>query len=74
MLESVRIAVDNEPEARTVLLPLEGAAHFKPVASALSATILQEQSQRIMLSPEVSVPPQRSAQGDLGSLGVGLLW
>jgi hypothetical protein len=27
---------------------LPGAAHFKPVASALSATILQEQSQRIV--------------------------
>jgi hypothetical protein len=30
--------------------PLAGAAHLSPVASALSATILQEQSQRIVLN------------------------
>jgi hypothetical protein len=37
---------------KTLPPPLAGVAHFKPVASALSATksaILQEQSQRIVL-------------------------
>jgi hypothetical protein len=31
------------------LPPPAGVTHFKPVVSALSATILQEQSQRIVL-------------------------
>ena len=74
MLESVRIAVDNEPEARTVLLPLAGAAHLRPVASALSATILQEQSQRIVLSLIAGVLHPRLYLGGLVGLGVGLLW
>ncbi len=44
----------DEPErlvvANKVLPPLEAVAHFKPVASELSATnLIQEQSQRIVL-------------------------
>ena len=54
--------------------PPAGAAHFKPVASALSATILQEQSQRIVLSLIAGVLHPRLYLGGLVGLGVGLLW
>jgi hypothetical protein len=43
----------NGTSSIKVNAPLEGAAHLSPVVSALSATkpaILQEQSQRIVLS------------------------
>jgi hypothetical protein len=54
--------------------PPEGAAHLSPVASALSATILQEQSQRIVLSLIAGVLHPRLALSDLRPPGAGLLW
>ena len=52
MLKSV-LLVTAQPEN---VEPPPGVAHFKPVASALSATkpaILQEQSQRIVLDKRI---------------------
>jgi hypothetical protein len=43
--------------------PPEGAAHLSPVASALSATIFQEQSQRIVLRALKPVNPQGLSRG-----------
>jgi len=60
-----------------VLAPPAGAAHLRPVASALSATkpaILQEQSQRIVLSLIVGELHPRLYLGGLVGLGAGLLW
>jgi hypothetical protein len=50
-----------------------GACHLRPVASAESATILQEQSQRIVLSLIVGELHPRLYLGDLVGLGAGLL-
>jgi hypothetical protein len=59
------------------LPPPAAAAHLSPVAVELSATkpaILQEQSQRIVLSLIAGVLHPRLYLGDLVGLGVGLLW
>ena len=49
MLEIVVVAPDNVVVDNKVIPPLAAAAHFNPVASALSATNLNlEQSQRIV--------------------------
>jgi len=44
----VEVDVNGISSIRVNPAPPAGAAHFRPVASALSATILQEQSQRIV--------------------------
>jgi hypothetical protein len=53
---SVKLVLEDEKESDLKTLttcktfpPPAGAAHLRPVAVALSATILQEQSQRIVL-------------------------
>jgi hypothetical protein len=54
-----------------------GACHLRPVASAESATkpaILQEQSQRIVLSLIAGVLHPRLNLSGLVGLGAGLLW
>jgi hypothetical protein len=48
---------------------LAGACHLSPVASAESATILQEQSQRIVLSTQLRLA---SSQDHLPSVGIGV--
>ncbi len=63
---------ENVVEDIKVKAPLEGAAHFNPVAVALSATkpaILQEQSQRIVLSTQLRLD---SSQDHLPSVGIGV--
>jgi hypothetical protein len=57
--------------------PAATAAHLSPVAVALSATkpaILQEQSQRIVLSLIAGVLHPRLYLGGLIGPGAGLLW
>ena len=50
MLEAVTPPPLKEVVDKSVIEPEAGVSHFKPVASALSATnLIQEQSQRIVL-------------------------
>jgi len=65
-------AVDTT--CNTLPPPPAGAAHLSPVAVALSATILQEQSQRIVLNLIAGELHPRLNLGDLVGLGAGLLW
>jgi hypothetical protein len=58
--DCVVVFVTEQP---TNVEPLAGAAHLSPVASALSATILQEQSQRIVLRGLKRLDPQQLNQG-----------
>jgi len=54
---------DLKSDTPEKLAPLAGACHFSPVLSELSATILQEQSQRIVLRGLKPLNPQRLIQG-----------
>ena len=54
--------------------PLAGACHSNPVAVALFATILQEQSQRIVLNLIVGELHPRLYLSGLVGLGAVLLW
>jgi hypothetical protein len=67
----------NDAEVILVKDPPEAACHSSPVAVALFATkpaILQEQSQRIVLSLIAGVLHPRLYLGGLVGLGAGLLW
>jgi hypothetical protein len=73
MLEIVKVCTPaNEvfPELSKVIPPpLAGACHSSPVAVALFATILQEQSQRIVLSTQLRL---NSSQFQKPSVGIGV--
>jgi len=53
----------NDAEVILVKDPPEAACHSRPVAVALFATILQEQSQRIVLRGLEPVNPQGLSRG-----------
>ena len=61
-------AVDTT--CNTLPPPPAGAAHLSPVAVALSATILQEQSQRIVLLTQLRLASSQDQKPSVG-LGVG---